>query len=168
MVVQGSFQLCAQEITNGDRLKMRKDLKKMSDDDEYYRHIIATENNREKTDSLWKLQAINDSINKVRLLDLIRRYGYPSFDRTGVKCTEEMTVHFTNERDSLELYAVFESEMKKGNMPPEEFARWYDRWRINKKQTTWYGVYGAGSPKKEELLLINKRRRAIGLPDLKP
>lgn len=168
LFVLGCYPIYAQGLHLAEMKEVRQVLRKMGEDDQYYRHMIATENNSKKADSLWKLQAVNDSINKLKLLDLIGRYGYPSFDRTGAKQGDVMVSHYITEGDSLKFYAVFDKEMQKGNMTPEEFARWYDQWRVNNNKSTWYGVYGVRNLKKEDKVLINKRRRAIGLPEIKP
>jgi len=75
-------------------------------------------------------------------------------------------LHFTLEKDFNDLLPLFQSEFKKGNMLPFEFAVWYDRCQVNMQLPTKYGVYGKKEFCQPALDVINASRSEIGLPQL--
>ncbi len=133
--------------------------------DQEYRSMIS-QNQLIDSDSLWVLQSKNDSVNKYLLLSIIKDYGYPSGERTGSDLTKVLTLHYTLEGDYTLLRTIFNKELKKGNMPPDEYARWVDRCMINMKKPNVYGVYGKKSFCGEELEQVNRKRKEIGLTPL--
>lgn len=104
-----------------------------------------------------------DSINQVKLLEIIKRYGFPSFKRVGTTAGDFMTIHMLGEENFDELLPVFQKEVEKGNMSGHCYASWYDRCQIvmNKKQL--YGEYDQKNICVENLKETNKERKKIGL-----
>lgn len=152
-----------QELTHKEKVKIRRELKVMLKKDQEYRTLIANNKDLLNTDSLWKLQNINDSLNKKRFIDLIDKYGYPSRERIGTEISVVLVLHFTNHSDFVELHQLFINQLQMKNMPPEEFARWYDRCQINMGGKSHYGVYGRQLYCGEELKEVNEKRKLIGL-----
>lgn len=138
----------------------RKNIRKMFKDDQAYR-----KNNLQKDDSLWSCQNYNDSINKVKFIMLIGKYGYPSFERVKTEKALILLLHFTSKQDYNELYLLFENELKKGYMAPKDFAIWVDRCLVNQGVPVKYGVYVNPGFCPPDLLKMNKERLLIGLKE---
>jgi hypothetical protein len=118
-------------------------------------------------DSIWKLQAKLDSLNKIKFLAIIDKYGYPSEKRIGSYVSSTLVLHFVGEKEFASLLPVFQRELEKKNMSAHEYASWYDRCRlvIGKKQL--YGEYGQNYRCVENLAITNIERKKIGLKPLK-
>lgn len=149
------------QLDGKTKTKIRKELKKMVELDQQYRKVIAT--HPANSDDLWVKQSVNDSINKIHFIEIILKHGYPSKERIGSEFSVLITLHLTNEIDFIELDTLFRKELHKSNLSATEYARWYDRCQINMKKSTFYGVYGKKEFCGEELLLVNRHRKDIGL-----
>lgn len=143
---------------------LRKELKQMSRDDQRYRGNNKI--NFLASDSLMLLQTNLDSINEIKLVSLINQYGYPSYERIKSSDAFVISLHLTYEKDFIQLENLFTSELKKGNMPPQEFGTWYDRCRQNMHLKPVYGCYGNKEFAESEKIEINKHRKKIGLKEL--
>lgn len=155
----------AQDLSYSNKRKVKKELKLMLKTDQEYRGEIAKNPSLNK-DSLWQLQSINDSLNKDRLISIIKDYGFPSGKRTGSDLSQIITLHLTKKEDFEELKILFLSELNKGNIEAVEYARWFDRCLINMKKPNKYGEYGKKKFCGEELIAVNKSRLNIGLAKL--
>lgn len=118
-------------------------------------------------DSLDKLQERLDSLNAISLLKIIEKYGYPSYKRTGSRVTTLLILHLTGEWYYQYLTPLFFVELQKGTMPPDEFARWFDRNQLMMKKKQLYGEYNNQFPCVEDLAKTNIERKKIGLKPLK-
>ncbi|MDX2359710.1 MAG: hypothetical protein QNK23_02810 [Crocinitomicaceae bacterium] len=156
-----------QELPSKTQRKLRKTLKEMLEDDQEYRGALAADATL-SFDSMMYLQTQNDLINREKFMNLIRNYGYPSYDRIGNGLSGVLTLHFTTENDFFVLMHLFNDELKKGNMPPVEFARWYDRCQINMHGENSFGEYGKKEFCADEIDIINLNRASVGLENLTP
>lgn len=119
-------------------------------------------------DSIWGLQTKLDSLNLLTLLYIIKKYGYPSYNRVGSLTSHILIFHLVRPTQFEILLPIFKNEVKKGNLPASEYACWYDRCQLSmngKKQL--YGEYDREYPCVEDLKETNKARRKIGLYKLK-
>lgn len=114
-------------------------------------------------DSLLREENRIDSLNKTKLLEIIRQYGFPSFKRVGTTAGDFMTIHMLGKENFDELLPIFQKEVEKGNMSGHYYASWNDRCQIvmNKKQL--YGEYDQKNICVENLKETNKERKKIGL-----
>lgn len=119
------------------------------------------------SDSLSKLQNILDSLNYLKFVKIINKYGYPSYKRTGSSAGGLLTIHTVGRKEFEDLLPTFQRELYNGNMPAIEFAAWYDRCQLfmNKKQL--YGEYDRQYPCMDDLEMTNIERKKIGLKTLK-
>lgn len=156
--------LSAQNLRAKDKQHLRKELKQMVKQDQFYRKMIATHPPNEQ--ELWIKQTQNDSINKAKFVQLINAYGYPSLQRVGVEYSVLLILHFTNENDFYALEPIFKEQLQKNNLSPLEYARWYDRCQINMGKPNVYGVYGKKDFCGTELQKVNENRKQIGLENL--
>lgn len=122
---------------------------------------------RQIADSIWKLQNEIDSLNRLKFVEIVLKYGYPSFKRTGSSASGYITIHLVGEKEFNNLLTIFKNELLKGNMPATEYAAWHDRCQIfmNKKQ--FYGEYDQKYPCVADLNNSNIERKKIGLKKLK-
>jgi hypothetical protein len=118
-------------------------------------------------DSLWKLQNEIDSINRFRFIEIILKYGYPSFNRIGSSADGLIAIHMVGEKDFYDLHSIFKSELLKGNMPATYYAAWYDRCQIFMNKQQLYGEYDQKYPCVADLCVTNIERKKIGLKRLK-
>lgn len=156
----------AQGLTPVTKKKLKKELKAMGEMDQRYRKLMA-DNPAMNNDSIWHLQSTLDSMNRLKLLEIIAEYGYPSRKNVGYETSIALLLHFTTEKDFTDLNAIFKSELEHGNMLPEYYAWWYDRCLRNMNQAIFYGQY---TNQKEfcgdEWISFNLHRKEIGLKPL--
>ena len=153
----------SQHLTYKEKKTIRRELKAMLKSDQQYRIELTNQQNQSLKDSLWKLQSQNDSINKEKFKQIILNSGYPSLTRVGTELSTVLILHFTNQNDFIELDELFLSEIKTGNMPKMEYARWYDRCQINMGKLSRFGAYGNEKLCGDRLTEINKNRLDFGL-----
>jgi hypothetical protein len=160
-----NYNVFCQKLNFADKKEWRKNLKQMLKDDQFYRSKISKQNIL-SNDSLWILQSKNDSINKEKFVQLTNKFGYPSLKRIGNQNSVVLILHFTLEKDFVQLFPLFNNELKKGNMPSLDYAIWFDRCQIMMKKSTFYGAYGKKTFCSPELEEINEKRSSIGLEKL--
>ena len=156
--------LSAQELKGAEKRDVKSQLREMEKRDQEFR--IQIRQKPSEKDSLWKLQSVNDSINKIQFIHLIGKHGYPAQERVGIPTTIFLTLHFTLENDFRDLQDIFGQELKAGRMPALEYARWYDRCQMNMHSESMFGAYGKKEFCGEELQRVNENRATIGLPVL--
>lgn len=157
----------AQDLSSSQKKEWKKELKKMEELDQVYR-VMMDENSKFDNDSIWRLQSIRDSINKQKFIELTTKYGYPTFDRVGFARSLVLILHYTLENDFLELKDLFKTELDKGNMPPKEYAWWFDRCQRNMGLPIYFGQYTNDKFCGEQLNIYNEHRKEIGLEGLQP
>jgi hypothetical protein len=119
--------------------------------------------NKSTYDSLWTLQNTLDSINIEKFTKIINDYGYPSLERTNSLVASVISIHLIGENKFVKFLPIFRNELKKGNMPPSEFAEWYDRNQLDQNKKQLYGAYDIMNPCVENLETTNIERAKIGL-----
>ena len=124
-------------------------------------------NNKQQIDSLWKIQEKIDLENRDKLLEIIKIHGFPSPKRTKSNTTNYILLHFLSEEDFELLNPIFLDEIKKGNMPGEIYASWFDRILYVKGELQLYGEYLSNRPCVENLEKTNIARKKIGLKRLR-
>ena len=160
-----SNNILSQDLTFKSKRSVRIIMKKMIKDDQKYRAKIDP---HQKNDSLWKLQNNLDSINKNEFISIIHKYGYPSAKRINSgDYSLVIILHFTNPEDFNQFSPIFYSELKKGNMPPIEYAYWYDRCQKNKGLPIYFGQYTNEKFYGEQQNIYNIHRKEMGLEPLK-
>jgi len=146
-------------------------LKKLPDQIKFDRMRKVMKNelgfNKSTKDSIWHLQNEIDSLNNLKFLSVIEKYGYPSFKRTGSTTSSTLILHLVSESNFKNLESLFKTELNKKNLPAVEYAKWFDRCQIvmNKKQL--YGEYDQQYPCVENISNTNTEREKIGLKKLK-
>jgi hypothetical protein len=124
-------------------------------------------NNKQQIDSLWKIQEKIDLENRDKLIEIIKIHGFPSPKRTKSNTTDYILLHFLSEEDFELLNPIFLDEIKKGNMPGEIYASWFDRILYVKGELQLYGEYLSNRPCVENLEKTNMARKKIGLKRLR-
>ena len=124
-------------------------------------------NNKQQIDSLLKIQEKIDLENRDKLIEIIKIHGFPSPKRTKSNTTDYILLHFLSEEDFELLNPIFLDEIKKGNMPGEIYASWFDRILYVKGELQLYGEYLSNRPCVENLEKTNMARKKIGLKRLR-
>lgn len=149
------------------------------------KRIIAVKKNdvgfsKEIKDSLGILQQKNDSINLIKLVTIIEKYGFLSKQLLGnakinylwiegkpaEKVLPSITIHLCSEKEFNQLLPLFKKEVELGNFPPLNYAQWYDRCMQTQNKKQLYGEY-ISNPCVENLEITNQEREKIGLKKLK-
>jgi len=133
-------------------------------------------------DSLWKLQHQLDEENYHAFVHLVKKYGYPSKERLGVKDVNIVVVLF-HPPAHLDIPEYLETmtnlllpEVEAGRMKPKLFALFYDNIKAKiLKEPQLYGTntpfsmktMKPGLPPITDIKKTNEAREAIGLPALK-
>ena len=124
-------------------------------------------NNKQQIDSLLKIQEKIDLENRDKLIEIIKIHGFPSPKRTKSNTTNYILLHFLSEEDFELLNPIFLDEIKKGNMPGEIYASWFDRILYVKGELQLYDEYLSNRPCVENLEKTNMARKKIGLKRLR-
>ena len=80
-------------------------------------------------DSLWELQTNIDSINTIRLIEIVKKYGFPSVDRLGAPVSAWLIFQHSPKNFWRELNLLIKKESRKGNIPIAETTML--KWHLN-------------------------------------
>ncbi len=108
-----------------------------------------------------------DSLNFIKFYQITKKYGYPSYKRTGSTAVDVLTIHFVDSVHFSLLFSLFENELKKGNMNSVDYAQWYDRSMLHVGKKQLYGEYNKEYPCVENIEQTNIARKKIGLKKIK-
>lgn len=161
-------QKCRWELMYGTNIQSEIDsINRLSIEDK--KRIVREhqKNNKQQIDSLWKIQEKIDLENRDKLIEIIKIHGFPSPKRTKSNTTKYILLHFLSEEDFELLNPIFLDEIKKGNMPGEIYASWFDRILHVKGELQLYGEYLSNRPCVENLEKTNIARKKIGLKRLR-
>ena len=112
-----------------------------------------------------------DSLNFMLLLDLIKRYGYPSEQLIGSSSAFNayiMLLHMDRDLDNVKLKPILDDAFNHGYLDPTGYAWIVDRRRIwgpKKIEPYYYHMRSEhyDDLTKNEIIEINRRRDSIGL-----
>ncbi|WP_294296076.1 hypothetical protein [uncultured Chryseobacterium sp.] len=113
----------------------------------------------------------SDHKNLNLFLQIFDQYGYPSEEKVGTVGNDGEPLAIVTILSHLicfdhdKIYSKLVEFLKKGEIPPRTFAFIVDKYYLCKKSTGYYYTYGETS--KEDSLIINRRRKSIGLPSLR-
>ncbi len=121
-------------------------------------------------DSLWRLQAVIDSSNFVKLMGIIDRFGFPNKYIEPYKVST-ILLHASPSVKTDTFFRFLMAEVADGNLPGIEYARIYDNYRYGQHLAPLYyadEVVGKdGKPADpQNMEETNKARKAIGLKPL--
>ena len=156
------------EIMYGTNIQSEIDsINSLSIEDKKRIVLEHNKNNKQQIDSLLKIQEKIDLENRDKLIEIIKIHGFPSPKRTKSNTTNYILLHFLSEEDFELLNPIFLDEIKKGNMPGEIYASWFDRILYVKGELQLYGEYLSNRPCIENLEKTNMARKKIGLKRLR-
>jgi hypothetical protein len=129
---------------------------------------------KHQADSIWVLQSNIDSLNEIRLSQVIDSFGFPSKILIGTDEAEELPLHFSNGFKN-KYYPVLVKQAKSKLISPDVVAQMYDRLMM---ETGKVQVYGSSDdfnsetgeslpPLIEDIQKTNKLRIEIGMDTLK-
>lgn len=112
----------------------------------------------------------NDNKNLNLFLQIFDRYGYPSEKKVGTAgndgeplITATILSHLIC-LDYNKIYPRLLEYLKTGEIPPRMFALIVDKYYLCTENKHYYNISGTSSH--EDSLMINRRRKTIGLPSL--
>lgn len=151
-----------QQIIDGStKDSIRTVICKMLSDDQKYRTM----------NEVGKQQKELDSINFYKLMAITKKFGYPDKNRIGENDCDVnpflILLHNPERLNEKENYDVFMSEYKKGNISGWELGQALDRYYVHYYKKSLYGIYGRDKPCIEDIEIVNKNRRELGLKELK-
>jgi len=158
------------EYLNSVDVDLRKQLAEMTYYDQYYRKML---NNTSNEDSVWRLIKNTDSINDVKLKEIINAYGYPNESIVGNVFWDGENIdpgvllfHFDDYKYYTETLLPLIDE---GNAPPNSYGNFVDSYqrRVDSTKKFIYGIYdNATSEQIFEYEKLDERRVAVGLQPL--
>jgi hypothetical protein len=128
---------------------------------------------KKQSDSIWILQNHLDSLNEIRLSQIIDSFGWPSAKLIGPNDADVLPLHFSKEFKSKYYPTLFQAAKDK-DIAADVVAQMYDRLMIDLKKQQVYGSFevvdsitGKKSPPMiDDINLTNKMRHEIGLDSL--
>jgi len=90
----------------------------MTEDDGKLRFVINSTQNEEIIDSLWSIQLVIDSINTSKLIEIVKKEGWPNKDKMNCKKMGAPLVIFRHTPDEFteEVKELMENEYKEGRI----------------------------------------------------
>ena len=89
---------------------------------------------QKQRDSLWKIQAEIDYVNTKKLIEIVKKYGFPSVDRLEAPVAAWLIFQHAPSSFWPELKTIVAKELKKGNLPSAEAAML--NWHLNGRKGT--------------------------------
>lgn len=134
--------------------------------------IILSVNNQKrliKSRAIQEAFNIQDSLNISCLLDLIDKRGFPSPRIVGDLSSNNafiILLHFDKDSLNRVLSPIIDSALLNGELSPNDYAWICDRrspWGRNGLPIYYKMPYGVNSLGEKDLIIINERRKSIGL-----
>ncbi len=134
-------------IPDLERDALKKELQEIKESDQQCRRAAAElrrKNNGLRTpeeDALWSEQVMLDSLNMVRVEQIMAKYGYPGRSLAGEDLKSVCAFVIIHNPESQEKYLdVLWTEAKKGNIDKREIAVLEDRINMLKGKKQQYGT----------------------------
>jgi len=187
--------LSATNAQTGLNIRLKKELDSLKTLDQRYRAALSA-NMRGKGDSLaivygvkkehlnehlWRLQGEIDSLNTVRVEEIINKYGYPGISLVG-KPTNEVAFYIIQHSKVIDKYLpIIKEAAEKNELRFQLYAMMLDRSLMFGDKEQIYGTQGSGMSVKNQTtgkwenlsfvwpihdpLHVNQRRKAAGFTD---
>lgn len=168
--LENESQILREEYLNKINLKLRSELSNMIYEDQKPRLELRTTKNE---DSTWILINRVDSINEIKLKNIIEKFGYPNEELIGVYNIDKSHVNPITLLFHFDDYEYWTKKLKtlidKGDAPPNSLATFVDSYqrRVNETDRFIYGLYDNVSDEEiKDFSNLDKRRQSIGLPTM--
>jgi hypothetical protein len=158
------------------------ELKAMRDEDQKWRNLSTEVRNKQidtlSSDIISKNIGITDSLNHIKLRDMVLMYGFLGFDKVGKVGSHNFWLlmqHQDSHPDFQEkVLALMEKELEKNNASANNYAYLLDRVRVNTGRLQVYGTQmqlnidsTSYEPKPvEHPNRLDERRLKVGLPPI--
>ncbi|MDR3226410.1 MAG: hypothetical protein LBT56_01905 [Prevotellaceae bacterium] len=151
-----------------ERDSLVKNLRAMSEDDQKVRKGMDNKKTFNKKTFDYKTMYKTDSINKIKLLQIIEKYGFPNASLYVDKDSDlhtritAMCVHFWKDKEFGKMLLRFVHEGKCG---PEVYGFFVDKEMLEEHKKLIFGVFNHTKKKEvKDFKNLNKRRISIGMP----
>lgn len=170
--IEKEYPRMREEYIASMNLDLRKQISEMVVKDQYPRVLLGEAGI--KSDSIYKIVSKIDSINDIKLKNIIENYGYPDDKIIGVYNIDQEHVdpgillfHF----DDYEYYTKTLKELiDKGKAPPQSLGNFVDSYqrRVKTQKKFIYGIYNnVGEDQIMGYDQLDERRVSIGLAPMK-
>ncbi|WP_052158256.1 DUF6624 domain-containing protein [Lacinutrix jangbogonensis] len=147
-------------------------------DDQSTRSQMRTKEEKYGRDSkemkaFWKTILKNDSINLIKVSEILDTQGWPSKERIGVKgsSTLFLVIQHSNLKTQIKYLPFINEAMKTDNITKREYAMFYDRLTLGQGKRQVYGTQLAMSKERkkpyvlplEDPINVDKRRAEMGM-----
>jgi hypothetical protein len=129
--------------------------------------------NSEEMKALWERQNYSDSVNLIRIKQILKQYGYPGKSLVGEQAsTAWLVIQHADLATQEEYLPLMKEAADKGELPKSDFALLVDRIRMRKGEKQLYGSQLEVKDGKyvfypiEDEPNVNKRRAAMDLVPL--
>jgi len=143
-MIKERWEACAKEA--GINLELMTELKEISRTDQLQRgemrHVSDTYGWKSpQMDSLWALQSHADSLNQIRIEEIINEYGYPGKSLVGPSAasTAFMVIQHSNQEMQEKYLPLLKEQADKGEVRWSSIALMIDRVLLGKGEKQIYG-----------------------------
>ncbi len=133
---------------------------------------MLSEDQRVRTEKVdVRIRKQTDSINFYQLTVLTKKFGFPDKKRIGDSdCSVNPFIILLHNPDKIiqtENYELFIAECRKGNISGWELGLALDRYYFHYYKKSMFGCYGGSKPCIDDIELVNKNRKDLGLKELR-
>lgn len=167
------------EFESGLNKELIEELKEIGEKDQRYRKQMREISDKygwqsNEMKELWKKQNELDSLNLIRIEEIIEKYGYPGKSLVGMQSNVAFLVIQHSDIETQEKYLpILKEAADKGELRWSSLALLIDRIRVNNGEKQIYGsqIRQSGDWKHELFPIedepnVNKRRAKVGLGPL--
>lgn len=166
--IEKEYHNMREEYVAGINLELRKQISEMIAVDQYPRVLLGNEGVNK--DSIYEIVSKIDSINDIKLKNIIDNYGYPDHRIIGVYNLDKEHVdpgillfHF----DDYDYYTkTLKKLIDEGKAPPQSLGNFVDSYqrRVKTQKKFIYGIYdNVGKDQIIDYDKLDERRISIGL-----
>lgn len=167
-----------QDIEKHYDKKLVAQLDKIYFDDQSTRSQIRSKEEKYGRDSkemraFWQLILKNDSINLVKVSNILDTQGWPSKDKIGARGASTLffVIQHANQDTKLKYLSMITKAVQKDELPKRQYAMFYDRLVLGQGKRQVYGTQLAMSKESKEPYVlpledarnVDKRRAEMGL-----
>jgi len=170
--IENEYSDLRENYLNSINLELREQISEMQNADQYHRQLLS--NKGINRDSIWLIINKTDSINDIKLKQIIEDYGYPDQRLIGGYNIDQRQIdpgillfHF----DDYDYYTKnLKKLINKGEAPPASLGNFVDSYqrRVQEQKKYIYGIYDNVGP--DQIIdydNLDKRRKSIGLAPMK-
>jgi hypothetical protein len=152
-------------------------LKKIKEDDQYYRKDTNLQSQNSKNLQIWEKQRLIDSLNLEKVESIFKKFGYPGKKLVGTELSDVafLVIQHASLEKQEKYFELMKLAVKERQLGKRNLALLIDRMNMKKNIPQIYGTQLIWDKKKEKLVLypvadiikVDERRNLMNLYPLK-